>query len=164
MRYTLGFPNREVRTGFSKAFLAHLTSTIKGRSAEANSYEQFYEDDDIGAFVEALKVFFAAYPYDITNHNERHYQSVLYTLLVAFGADVRAEQTTNRRRIDIVLKMPKTIYVIEMKYDGTADEALAQIRDRGYAEGFSSDSRRVCLVGMSFSSTERNITDWRVEK
>ena len=108
-------------------------------------------------------MFYAAYPYDITNHNERHYQSVLYTLLVAFGADVRAEQTTNRGRIDIVLKMPATIYVIELKYDGTADEALEQIRDRGYTDGFKGDARPVRLVGMSFSSQERNIVGWKVE-
>ena len=164
MRYTLGFPNLEVRTGFSKAFIAHVTPKgIKERSAVANAYESFYEDDDLAAFIDELQAFFAAYPYDIANQNERHYQSVLYTLLVAFGADVRAEQTTNRGRIDIVLKMPRTIYVIELKYDGTADEALDQIRERGYADGFRTDGRPVRLVGMSFSSKERNITDWKVE-
>ena len=164
IRYTLGFPNREVRTGFSKAFIAYITQgAFQGRSSIANAYEDFYEDDDLAAFIEELQMFFAAYPYDITNKNERHYQSVLYTLLVAFGADVRAEQTTNRGRIDIVLKMPQTIYIIEMKYDGTADEALDQIRERGYADGFRTDGRPVRLVGMSFSSKERNITDWKVE-
>ena len=56
----------------------------------------FYKDDDICAFVEALKLFFAAFPYDINNQNEKHYQAVLYTLLVPFGADVTAEHHTSR--------------------------------------------------------------------
>ena len=163
-RYTLGFPNQEVRTGFADCLIDYVNGYGNtNKSYIADAYWQFYEDDDLTAFVEALQVFYAAYPYDITNHNERHYQSVLYTLLVAFGADVRAEQTTNRGRIDIVLKMPETIYVIELKYDGTADEALEQIRDRGYTDGFKGDARPVRLVGMSFSSQERNITEWKCE-
>lgn len=165
MRYTLGFPNREVRTGFAKALLVHIApGKVSIRSAIAEAYERFYESDDLTDFMEALKVFFSAYPYDISNNNERHYQSVLYTLLVSFGADVRAEQPTNRGRIDIVLKMPKTIYIIELKHDHSADEAVSQIRDRGYAESFRIESRSVCLVGINFSSKERNITEWKSEK
>ena len=58
--------------------------------------------------------------------------------------------------------MPRGIYVMELKYDKSADDALAQIDERGYAGKYRLDSRPVTKVGIAFSSEERNITDWRV--
>jgi hypothetical protein len=108
-------------------------------------------------------------------------------LLVAFGADVRAEEPSAKGCSDITLKMPKGIYVMELKYDDTADAALEQINRKGYAdkyalEGRLGDStsgigRPVTKVGIAFSSKERrsaegrllpegrkNITEWKAVK
>ena len=57
--------------------------------------------------------------------------------------------------------MPKGIYVMELKYDKSADEALQQIDERGYAEKYRLDGRPVTKVGIAFSSEERNITEWK---
>ena len=58
------------------------------------AYYDFWESDDLPAFIEAIKTFFACVPYQWAqdNQNEHHYHALLYTLLVAFGADVRAEE------------------------------------------------------------------------
>ena len=82
-------------------------------------------------------------------------------MLTAFGADIIAEKPTAIGRADIILKVQKGIYVIELKYDGTAEEALAQIDQRGYAEKYRLDGRPITKVGIAFSSKERNITEWK---
>ena len=85
-------------------------------------------------------------------------------LLTSFGADVRAEEPTAKGQTDLTLLMPRGIYVMEIKYDHTAQEALDQITRKGYAEKYRLDGRPVTKVGISFSSEERNITDWKQEK
>ena len=99
-----------------------------------------------------------------TGKAEYHYHVILYTLLVAFGADIRIEEPTAKGRADIVLKMPKGIYVMELKVDDTAENALAQINQRGYADKYVCDGRPITKVGMAFSSTERNITSTVIQR
>ena len=97
----------------------------------------------------------------IDDKNEHHFHAMLYTLFVSFGADVVAEDLSAKGRADITLKMPKGIYILELKYDDSADAALQQIADRGYAQKYTMDGRPITCVGLSFSSTEWNITDWK---
>ena len=66
-------------------------------------------------------------------------------------------------RIDMVVKMPSTLYVFEFKVDGTAQEALEQIDTRGYAIPYQAGKRRIVKVGVSFSSSSRTIEDWMVK-
>ena len=165
--YTLGFPNEEVRKGFAGSLYSYITNTASGddreRSALMIAYKMFQRNDDLPTFIEAIKTFFAGVPYqwEQDNKNEHYYHALLYTLLVAFGADVRAEEPTAKGRSDITLKMPKGIYVMELKYDDTVDAALDQIDRKGYADKYALDGRPVTKVGISFSSKERNITDWK---
>ena len=164
--YRLGFPNGEVRTGFAECLFQHVTrrkTRSQDRMALLNAYFDFRETDDLPPFIEAVKTFFAGVPYQLEqdNRNEHYYHSLLYTLLVAFGADVVAEEPTAKGRADITLRMPKGIYVMEIKYNHSADEALAQIDERGYARKYALDGRPVTKVGLSFSSEERNITEWK---
>ena len=89
---------------------------------------------------------------------------MLYTLLIAFGANVRAEEPSAKGCSDITLLMPKGIYVMELKYDDTVEAALDQINRKGYAEKYALDGRPVTKVGIAFSSAERHITDWKMSK
>ena len=164
--FTLGFPNAEVRTGFAECLFRHVAGkqvNSRQTSTLQMAYNIFYETDDLPTFIEAIKTFYAGVPYqwEQDNRNEHYYHALLYTLLVAFGADVRAEESTAMGCSDITLKMPKGIYVMELKYDDTVDAALDQIDRKGYADKYALDGRLVTKVGISFSSTERNITDWK---
>ena len=78
------------------------------------------------------------------------------------GLYTQVEYHTNRGRIDLVLKTDRYIYVMEFKLDGTADEALRQIDDKGYAEPFAHDGREIIKVGVNFSSSVKNIERWVV--
>lgn len=167
--FTLGFPNHEVRTGFADCLYQIISCTRpddKDRNVFLDAYYDFRDFDDLPTFIEAVKTFFAGVPYhwEKDNKNEHYYHALLYTLLMAFGADVRAEEPTAKGCTDLTLLMPKGIYVIEIKYDKSAQEALDQITAKGYAEKYRLDGRPVIKVGIDFSSTERNISEWTQEK
>ena len=75
------------------------------------------------------------------------------------GAEVRSA----KGRADAVVKTPKYIYVFEFKLDGTAEQALKQIDDKGYLLPYSVDNREVVKIGVEFDANERNIGKWLVE-
>ena len=168
--FVLGLPNVEVRRGFANSLYQHIMAVDGIDTANNNlrrAYLMFRRDDDLPAFIEAVKTFFAGIPYHLAakedgqEHRERLYHVILYTLLVAFGADIWAEEATAKGRSDIVLKMPRHIYVVELKVDDTVESALAQIDRRGYADKYRLDGRPITKVGISFSSSKRNITDYQ---
>ena len=166
--YTLGFPNKEVRTGFASSLYRVVTSTTSDdrmRSALMLAYNRFHRDNDLEAFIAAVKTFYASLPYqwEHDNRNEHYYHALLYTLLTSFGADVRAEESTARGCSDLTLLMPRAIYVVELKYDHPAQEAIDQIVRHGYAGKYRSNGRPVTLVGISISSQEHNIAEWATE-
>ena len=164
--YTLGFPNEEVRKGFASSLYSYITNRTGDdheRSALMKAYKMFQRNDNLSAFIDAIKTFFAGVPYhwEKNNRNEHYYHALLYTLLMAFGADVRVEEPGAKGRSDITLLMPKGIYIMELKYDDTVQAAIDQIESKGYAEKYRLDGRPVTKVGIAFSSAERNITDWK---
>ena len=167
--FILGFPNSEVRTGFAGSLYRYVTNTTadnRERSTLTVAYKAFRRTDDLPAFIEAIKAFFASIPYqwEKDNKNEHYYHALLYTLLTSFGADLRAEEPTAKGQSDLTLLMPRGIYVMEIKYDHTAQEALDQISRKGYTDKYALDGRPITKVGISFSSEERNITEWKQEK
>ncbi len=165
-QYVLGFPNREVRKGFAISLYRYVASSqadVRNRSVFQNAWLDFRDDGNLAAFIEALKVFFAGVPYMIDDKGEHHFHAMLYTLFVSFGADVVAEDLSSKGRADLTLKMPKGIYILELKYDDTAEAALQQIDERGYAAKYALDGRPITKVGLAFSSKERNITDWKAK-
>jgi hypothetical protein len=166
-QYVLGFPNAEVRKGFAISLYRYVASTqadVRNRSVFQNAWLDFRDDGDLPAFIEALKVFFAGVPYMIDDKGEHHFHAMLYTLFVSFGADVVAEDLSSQGRADLTLKTPLGIYVMELKYDDTANAALEQINRKGYADKYRLDGRPITKVGIAFSSEERNITDWKAER
>ena len=65
-------------------------------------------------------------------------------------------------RYDIVVQTDKYIYIMELKMDASADEALKQIEDKGYAKPFAADARRIFKIGVGFSSETRRIKEWKM--
>ena len=165
-RYTLGFPNEEVRDAFNSSLMPVYTDmdgielgSIQVRCAEALLVH------DVDGFVEAMKDFFTNVPYTLTDRGgEQVFQAILYTALRFVGVCVRAEVVTNRGRIDAVITCPDDVYVIEVKLDKSARKAMEQIRENGYAEKYRASGRRVTLIGINFSSKRRQIGGILVEE
>ena len=96
-----------------------------------------------------------------TNKNERDFQTVFYLIFNLMGAYIKVEECSAIGRADAVLHLPDAIYVMELKYDGSADAALQQIDDKGYARPYEADSRQVRKIGVSFSSKTGTIEEWK---
>lgn len=63
----------------------------------------------------------------------------------------------------MVVWMPDAIYVMELKVNDTAEAALKQINDRGYARLYETDGRKIVKVGIRFSPEAMSIDKWVVE-
>ena len=87
----------------------------------------------------------------------------MYLIFKMMGFYVNVERATSRGRIYIVMKTNDYIYMMELKLDGTADDALSQIEDRGYAEPFKNDQRQLYIIGVNFSSETRGIKEWKIK-
>ena len=162
--YRLGFPNKEVENGFIK-YLLPLYTPIEENKSEfyvANFINDIRRGNPDG-FMERLQSLFADSDYKITGKMEKYFQNSMYLIFKMMGFFTEVERTTSRGRMDIVMKTKDYIYVMELKLDGTADEALKQIEDKGYAEPFKTDGRQIYKIGVSFSSETRGIEEWRIE-
>ncbi len=163
--YTLGYPNREVEEGFTKFLLPHYTASRGTRSIfEIQNFVREVESGDIDGFFTRLRSFFSDTTYEVIRLQELHYSNVLYIVFKLLGFYTQVEYHTSNGRIDLVLQTPDYIYVMEFKLNGTAEEALAQINDKGYAQPFEKDPRALYKIGINFSAETRNIDRWLVEK
>ena len=162
--YRLGFPNREVEEGFIKYLLPFYANIDEGQSAfHITRFVSEIEQGDYDAFFGRLQSFFSDTPYELVRDLELHYQNVLFIVYKLLGFYVQAEYHTSNGRIDMILKTDQYIYVMEFKFGGTAEEALKQIDEKGYAVPFQKDSRRLIKIGANFSPKTRNIDSWKVE-
>ena len=162
--YKLGFPNKEVENGFVKYLLPMYTPIEENKSEfYIANFVSDIERGNPDGFMERLQSLFADSDYKITGKMEKYFQNSMYLIFKMMGFFTEVERTTSRGRMDIVMKTKDYIYVMELKLDGTADEALRQIDDKGYAEPFKTDGRQIYKIGVSFSSETRGIEDWRIE-
>lgn len=162
--YTLYFPNYEVEDAFL-VWLLNTFSYARQGLQESHLWQlvDALKRDDLSAFFAVLKIFFAQIPYGIQIDQERYYQSIFYIIFTLIGLRLDAERQTNRGRIDAVIELPQTIYLFEFKMDGSAEAALQQILDTGYAEAYHGRGKAIQLVGANFSTTERAITAWKIQ-
>ena len=165
-KFTLGFPNEEVREGFAYSLYQYYMEdyvgsqdTLGNAFLDLRRHEKTFED-----FIEVVRRWYAGIPYSITdkNQNEQLYQSLIYAALVAVGADVQAEDQTADGRMDIALKLSDAIYILELKYNKSAEEATDQIIAKDYAVRFAADARPVWAVGLNISQDRRTIDDCRI--
>lgn len=159
--YTLGFPNEEVKYGFLNFIVPFYTAIPSTESSfYIGKFVRELESGDVDAFMERLRAFFADIPYELNDKTERHYQAVFYLVFKLMGQFTEAEVRSARGRADAVVKTRDYIYVFEFKLDGTIEEALRQIDDKGYLIPYQSDGRQLIKVGANFSAEERNIENW----
>ncbi|MCQ2314057.1 MAG: ATP-binding protein [Bacteroidales bacterium] len=166
--YTLDFPNNEVRNGFidllANDYFHHNGETLSCVLSINKMLKQCRLDD----LRDTLSGFFASIPYN-ANYQERawsyesHYHYTLYLIFRLLSCYTTfTEKENSRGRADIVVETNDYVYIFEFKLDGTAAEALKQIDDKGYAEPYAADSRKLFRIGVSFSSEKRNIVEWEV--
>ena len=164
-RYTLEYPNREVKIGMLKSLAPNYLSPISldNNSLVGDFLEMLYEADVEGAMVR-LKAYLASISNRLSNKSERDFQTVFYLIFNLMGAHMRVEEDSAIGRADAVVYMPDAVFVFELKYDGSAEEAIRQIDEKGYLIPYSADGKRLFKIGVNYDSTQRTIGDWIIKE
>ncbi len=164
--YLLKIPNGEVRGAlFEDLSPMYLGIASNDAAEKARELRQCLVKCDLERFVSILDSLIAKVPYPIFDKDSKEsaYHLIVYCLCLAVGVDNRCEEPMADGRPDLVAFTDKYIYVIEFKLDESAESALKQIEDNGYARPYLADGRAVYRIGASFSSEKRNIKRWLIE-
>ena len=168
--YTLSIPNQEVRIGFAGGLLPAYTG-LRGTNVQTGFALKFWRAlkvGDIEQALEEMKSYLAGIPYvegfkkklDEASTAEGFYEYTMYLIFSMLNVYARTQVKCAGGRIDMVVWMPDTVYVFEMKVSGTAEEALRQIDDRGYAIPYQAEGRKVVKVGVKFNADTRVPEEW----
>ena len=161
--YTLGIPNSEIRVGLMSSLLPEYVQTYsdQGQLTIADMYKQLLH----GNMDEALRLmqtFLSSVPYYENANSEGHYQQLLYVMFSLFGLYVDLEVRTATGRVDMVLKMPDKVYILELKFNKSAEEALRQIDVKNYPVRFQQYGLPIVKVGVNFDGTTRTLSEWKI--
>lgn len=168
MTFLLDFPNNEVKRGF----LTMVASSYFGDKMETASWirkaASQLKKGELNDFRTGMTSFLASIPYTMRRkENERekeryfHYTFYLIMRLISVYT-VYTEKVQSQGRVDCIVETPNYVYIFEFKLDGTAEEAMRQIEEKGYAKEYGADARKLYQIGAVFSSETGTIEEWIV--
>ena len=160
IKYTLGFPNLEVKESFAKYLLKDYLN--KGNTYYntdiQNKLQKYLMNKQITEFVQLIKEnIFAKIPHSLFNQNERYYHSIFLTCLNSLGFETSSQVPNNIGVLDTIVFTPKIIYIFECKIKGTPASAIKQIQEKNYAQPYLNSGKELVLVGIKFNTTKKNI-------
>ena len=163
--YRLGYPNREVRESLNRVLLRHLVQDTAQQTANSIRLASLLEAHDCAGMKELFHAFFASIPYQWYTGNhiadyEGFYASVFYSYFAALGYDIAVEESSSHGRLDMAVRTAGHVYLFEFKVAEMAPpgSALAQLRERRYADKYRAAGDPIHLIGVEFSRDTRNIT------
>ena len=169
--YRLGFPNDEVRYGFLENLFPSYSSLRPDETGV--SIWKFVEDiraGNVDSFMERMQAIIAGVPYDNLPKDklklrEQNYQIAVYLIFKLMGQFIETEIHCAKGRADCIVHTKDSIYIFEFKLmsAGTADDAIAQIKEKSYAAQFKAEGKKIILIGSSFDEEERTIGEWKTE-
>ena len=168
--YQLDFPNNEVKQGLI-TLLANNYLQVDGQVASwVQKIVRSLREGNLEQTRKLFTAFLAETPYSMRPKKDQkdrelyfHYTFYLLMRLISCYT-VYTEKQLSEGRADCIVETPKYVYIFEFKLDGTADEALSQINNKGYGKPYEADSRQVYFVGASFSSKMGTVEDWKVKQ
>ena len=169
--YRLGFPNDEVRYGFLHNLLPAYSDVPFGQTGVwVGRFIQDIRKGDVNSFMERMQSLIAGIPYDnFTDKNvklrEQNYQTAVYLVFALMGQFVQTEVQCSTGRADCVVQTADTVYIFEFKLftNGSAEDAINQIKEKGYATKYKTEGKKIALVGSSFDEETRTIKEWKTE-
>ena len=168
--YLLDFPNEEVRNGFITAVAGGYFKKTMEPASWAIEVADCLRNGNTDRFEKLMTALLSSVTYRFQRKQdamecERYFQYTFYLIvrMLAFYSTV-AEKETSEGRIDCVVECPQYVYIIEFKLNGSAQEALDQIADKGYAKPYAADSRKVIALGINFSSEKGTIDGFKAKR
>ena len=168
--FLLDFPNNEVKKGFVTLVANNYLKTEKDSGSWARDMVGALKTGDLEQFRKLLTSFLADIPYtmrrkETERERERYFHYTFYLLMRMVSCyTVYTEKQQSEGRVDCIVETPNCIYIFEFKLDGTADEALAQIEDKGYARSYEADKRKLFKIGVVFSSETGTVSEFTVRE
>ena len=168
--YRLGFPNDEVRYGFLDNLLPAYTPIRIDKTGLSiwEFYEQI-EAGDVDGFMQKMKGIISGIPYDnLTEKDlalrEQNYQTAVYLVFALMNQFVHTEVHCATGRADCIVEFQDKVYIFEFKLTSneTAENAVKQIKEKGYADKYSGSGKKIIAIGSSFNEEKRTIKDWIV--
>lgn len=163
--YQLALPNQEIRVGLYGSLLPHY---LTDKSAKANTtiakMSVLVKKGDMDAAFCLLNDFLETVPYCDNTNYEGHWQQTLYIMFALLtNYRISVEPHTAKGRIDITMETDDTIYVMELKFNKSAEEALAQIEAKHYADAYKMSGKKVVKIGLNFTvKDEVNCLEWKI--
>ena len=166
--YRLGFPNDEVRYGFLHNLLPAYSDVPFGQTGVwVGRFVQDIRKGNVDEFMKRMQALIAGIPYDnLTKENlklrEQNYQTAVYLIFALMGQFVQTEVHCITGRVDCVVQTVDAVYIFEFKLtgNGTAEDAINQIREKKYAAKYKAEGKKIVLIGTSFDEETRTIKDW----
>ncbi len=160
--YKLGFPNEEVEEGFVKKLIPLYVNNAGEGMPFISKFVKGVRAGDVDGFMTLLQEFLEGGDYRVAGDKELYFQNVMFLIFRMAGFYTQVELATARGRIDVTIETKDYVYVMELKLDKSAEEALRQIEEKGYADKFKGDSREVVKIGVEFSGETRSVKEWVV--
>ena len=166
--FLLDFPNNEVKRGFVTMVAGDYLKNPTDAGSWARDVVEVLRVGDLERFRKLLTSFLADIPYSMRRketerERERYFHYTFYLLMRMVSCyTTYTEKQQSEGRVDCIVETLDYIYIFEFKLDGTADEALQQIEEKGYARPYEADRRKLFKVGISFSSETGTVDDWKV--
>ena len=166
--YTLGFPNNEIELSFLNGLANEFYRAPNDLMGFNYAYflQDFYSGD-VDSLMERFQALYSTIPYANNDNDkwvERDFQNVVFLVFTICGHFVVSELHSSKGRADTIVVNDNYVYLFEFKMDSDAQTALNQINEKDYAGRFKMDGRKLIKVGVNFSSSEKNITEWKVEE
>ncbi len=165
--FKLDIPNDEVKQGFISLLANNYFKAPTSTESWIVSSISQLDNGDLEQFRQSLTSFLASIPYSMRRkenerERERYFHYTFYLILRLLSTYmVYTEKQLSQGRADCIIEAEKFVYIFEFKLDGTADEALQQIEDKGYALPYTNGSRTIYKIGCSFSSETGTIEEWK---
>ena len=168
--YQLGYPNREVRQSLNRSLLRYLVKDPSRQTANSVRLYRLLEANDFAELETLFHAFFASIPYEWYTNNdiaryEGYYASVFYSYFAGLGLDIAVEDSSSHGRLDMAVLFNGNVYLFEFKVVemASAGAAMAQLKERRYADKYRALDQPIYLIAIEFSKDERNIAAFAVE-
>jgi Predicted AAA-ATPase/PD-(D/E)XK nuclease superfamily len=164
--YWLGIPNKEVHDSIYEFLMSELTRRSQrprsGMTIEDLKYA--FESNRLPRVQVIINSYLSELPEEVFRHSsEGLYHGLIHIIFKYLGTFIQSEVHSSRGRADVVVQTDTHIFIFEFKFKESADIALQQIHQNGYANPYRASEKTIIGIGVNFSDEKRTIEDWKTE-